>query len=215
MLVTLVVLRQIVALLETRRLYRQVEERNQALAAANARLETQAGTDPLTGLLNHRAFHARLDEEIARAARSGRPLALLMVDLDDFRTINNTHGHQAGDRVLVAIAATLRGSLRAGDSAGRYGGDEFVAILPEADLTEALAVAERVRAAIAASAVSAGDATIRITTSLGVAALPRHAQARDALIAAADRAAYASKDAGKDRVRPCGDPPRLVPASSS
>ncbi len=187
-----VVLRQVVALLETRQLYRQVEERNQALAAANARLETLASTDPLTGLLNHRAFYARLDKEIARADRSGRPLALLLVDLDDFRAINNTHGHQAGDRALVAIAAALRGSLRAGDSAGRYGGDEFVALLPEADLGEALAVAERARAAITTIALAAGDATIHATTSLGVAALPRHARDRDALIAAADQAAYAA-----------------------
>ena len=205
-----VVLRQVVALLETRQLYREVEERNQALAAANARLETLASTDPLTGLLNHRAFHARLDEEIARAGRGVRPLALLLVDLDDFRTINNTHGHQAGDRALVAIAAALRGSLRAGDSAGRYGGDEFAAILPEADLPEALAVAERARAAVACIALPAGDATIRATTSLGVAALPRHARTRDELIAAADQAAYAAKDAGKDCVRPSGDPPRLA-----
>ncbi len=205
-----VVLRQVVALLETRQLYRQVEERNQALAAANARLETLASTDPLTGLLNHRAFYARLDEEIARADRSGRPLALLLVDLDDFRAINNTHGHQAGDRALVAIAAALRGSLRAGDSAGRYGGDEFVALLPEADLGEALAVAERARAAITAIALAAGDATIHATTSLGVAALPRHARDRDALIAAADQAAYAAKDAGKNCVRACGETPRLA-----
>jgi two-component system cell cycle response regulator len=205
-----VVLRQVVALLETRQLYRQVEERNQALAAANARLETLASTDPLTGLLNHRAFHARLDEEIARAERGGRPLALLLVDLDDFRAINNTYGHQAGDRALVAIAAALRASLRAGDSAGRLGGDEFAALLPEADLSEALAVAERARAAVAGIALPADAATIRATTSLGVAALPRHARTRDALIAAADQAAYAAKDAGKDCVRASGEPPRLA-----
>ncbi len=208
LLIGLVLVRQVVALRENQRLYQQVEERNQALAAANARLETLASTDPLTGLLNHRAFHARFDEEIARAARGGRPLALLLVDLDDFRAINNTHGHQAGDRALVAIAATLRGSLRAGDSAGRYGGDEFAAILPEADLSEALAVAERARAAVAGIALPAGDATIRATTSLGVAVLPQHARTRDALIAAADQAAYAAKDAGKDCVRPSGEPLR-------
>ncbi len=205
-----VVLRQVVALLETRQLYRQVEERNQALAAANARLETLASTDPLTGLLNHRAFHARLDEEIARAGRGGRPLALLLVDLDDFRAINNTHGHQAGDRALVAIAAALRASLRTGDSAGRLGGDEFAALLPEADLSEALAVAERARVAVAGIALPTGDAMIHATTSLGVAVLPRHARARDALIAAADQAAYAAKDAGKDCVRASGDPSRLA-----
>ncbi len=210
LLIGLVLVRQVVALRDNQRLYQQVEERNQALAAANARLETLASTDPLTGLLNHRAFHARLDEEIARAARGGRPLALLLVDLDDFRAINNTHGHQAGDRALVAIAAALCASVRTGDSAGRYGGDEFAAILPEADLSEALAVAERARAAVAGIALPVGDATIRATTSLGVAVLPRHARTRDELIAAADQAAYAAKDAGKDCVRPSGEPPRLT-----
>jgi len=179
-------------------------------SSANVRLETLASTDPLTGLFNRRAFHARLDAELARAARGGRPLALLLVDLDDFRAINNTHGHQAGDRALAAIAAALRGSLRAGDSAGRLGGDEFAALLPEADLAEALAVAERAHAAIAGIALPAGDATIHATTSLGVAVVPRRACARHALVAAADQAAYAAKGAGKDCVRPSGDPPRLA-----
>lgn len=196
-----VVLRQVVALLETRQLYGQVEERNQALAAANAKLKTLASTDSVTGLLNHRAFQSQLDQEISRANRSGRSVALMMVDLDDFRVVNNTHGHQAGDRMLIALAEALKMSLRVGDSAGRYGGDEFAALLPEADLEEALIVAERVRAAIAAIALPMGETFIHMTTSLGVAVLPRHARARDGLIEAADQAAYAAKDAGKNCVR--------------
>ncbi len=171
----------------------------------------QASADGLTGLLNHRALHDRLDEEIARAARTGRPLALVMIDLDDFRAINNGHGHQIGDAALVAIAAAIRASVRTADIAGRYGGDEFAVILPEADLDEALAVAGRACAAIAAVAIPTRAATVHPAASLGVAALPRHARTRAALIHAADRAAYAAKDAGKNRVRPADDAP---PASS-
>jgi diguanylate cyclase (GGDEF)-like protein len=180
--------------------------------AAEERAETalvQASVDGLTGLLNHRAFHARLDEEIARAARTGRPLALLMIDLDDFRAVNNAHGHPAGDATLVAIAAAVRASVRTADIAGRYGGDEFAAVLPETDLDEALTVAERTRAAIAAATIEARGVAVRTTTSLGVACLPRHARTRDALIGAADGAAYAAKDAGKDRVRSADDDPRV------
>ncbi len=180
-----------------------------ALAAEQraAQALAQAAIDGLTGLLNHRAFHTRLDAEIARAGRAGQPLALLMIDLDDFRAINNSHGHQAGDATLVAIAAAIRASVRAADVAGRYGGDEFAVILPEADLAEALAVAERTCAAIAEATVDARGATVGVTTSLGVAALPRHARTRDELIHAADAAAYAAKHAGKNRVRAAADAP--------
>jgi len=160
-----------------------------------------ASIDGLTGLLNHRAFHERLDAEIARGARSGRPLALVMIDLDDFRTINNSHGHQVGDAALVAIATAIRASIRTADVAGRYGGDEFAALLPEADLDEALAVAERTCAAVAAVAVEGRGATIRVGASLGVAVAPLHARTRTELIAAADAAAYDAKGAGKGRIR--------------
>ena len=176
--------------------------------AAEERAEralAQASVDGLTGLLNHRAFHDRLDEEIARAARGGRSFALLMIDLDDFRAINNGHGHQAGDAALVAIAAALRASIRTADIAGRYGGDEFAALLPDADLAEALAVAARACAAIAAVTVESDGARVGTTTSLGVAVWPRHGRTRAALIQSADAAAYAAKDAGKGRVWAAGD----------
>jgi len=184
--------------------------------AAEERAEqalAQASVDSLTGLLNHGAVHDRLDEEIARAARSGRSLALLMIDLDDFRAINNGHGHQAGDAALVAIAAAIRTSIRTADIAGRYGGDEFAAILPEADLAEALAVAMRACAAIAAVTVEIDGARVGTTTSLGVAVWPRHGRTRAALIQAADAAAYAAKDAGKGRVWAANDD--LPPVSLS
>jgi len=170
------------------------EERAAAALAA-------AATDGLTGLLNHRAFQERLEEEVTRAARHGRPLALLMLDLDDFRAINNAHGHQAGDALLVAVAAALRGAVRAEDVPARYGGDEFAVILPEAAPDEALSVAERVRTAIADASLGWEGATIRTGVSVGLAVIPRHARTREGLIQAADRAAYAAKDVGKGQVR--------------
>ncbi len=170
------------------------EERAAAALAA-------AATDGLTGLLNHRAFQERLEEEVTRAARHERPLALLMLDLDDFRAINNAHGHQAGDALLVAVAAALRGAVRAEDVPARYGGDEFTVILPEAALDEALAVAERVRAAITGATLGWEGATIGTGASVGLAVSPRHARTREGLIRAADGAAYAAKHEGKGRVR--------------
>ncbi len=173
-----------------------------------------AATDGLTGLLNHRAFQERLEEEVTRAARHGRPLALLMLDLDDFRAINNAHGHQAGDALLVAVATALRGGVRTEDVPARYGGDEFAVILPEAAPDEALAVAERVRAAVTGATMGWEGATIRTGASVGLAVIPRHARTREGLIQAADRAAYAAKDAGKGQVR-MSDGTEAPPSGSS
>jgi len=150
---------------------------------------------------------------VTRAARHGRPLALLMLDLDDFRAINNAHGHQAGDALLVVVAAALRGAVRAEDVPARYGGDEFAVILPEAAPDEALAVAERVRAAITGATAGWEGATIRTGASVGLAVIPRHARTREGLIQAADRAAYAAKDAGKGQVRMVDGP--AAPAAGS
>lgn len=188
------------------------------MALANAQLHAralaQASEDSLTGLLNHRAFQERLEEEVTRAARHGRPLALLMLDLDDFRAINNAHGHQAGDALLVAVATALRGGVRTEDVPARYGGDEFAVILPEAAPDEALAVAERVRAAVTGATMGWEGATIRTGASVGLAVIPRHARTREGLIQAADRAAYAAKDAGKGQVR-MSDGTEAPPSGSS
>ncbi len=132
--------------------------RARALAAEEhaAAAQALAARDGLTSLLNHQAFQERLEEEVARVARDGPPVALCMVDLDDFGAINNSHGHQVGDAVLVAVAEALRASVRDVDVAARYGGDEFAVILPGATLHEAVAIAERVGAAIAAVMSDAG-----------------------------------------------------------
>ena len=178
--------------------------RQAAGALQNAQLYeralAQAAVDGLTDLLNHRTFQARLVEEVARAWRGGHPLALLMIDLDDFRTINNTYGHQAGDTALTAVATALRQTMRASDVLARYGGDEFAVILPETTLDEALQVATRVHATITALTPVERGACFRVDASVGVAALPLHARTPEGLIHAADQAAYAAKGAGKGRV---------------
>ena len=174
------------------------------IALQNAHLHeravAQASEDGLTGLLNHRVFQMRLEDEINRARHSGRGLALLMIDLDNFGAINNTYGHQAGDATLITIAGILRESIRAADVAARYGGDEFAVVLPETEMDEALRIAERIRAGIATCTIMEGHALIRVGASLGVAACPYHAGGREELVRAADQAAYAAKHAGKGRV---------------
>ena len=110
----------------------------------HAALKEQANTDGLTGLLNHRAIQERLDVELARAQRADQSVAVLMVDLNRFKHVNDTHGHQIGDRVLQRIAQVLKSTLREYDEVGRYGGDEFLVILPEAGATEATEIANRI-----------------------------------------------------------------------
>ncbi len=161
-----------------------------------------AATDGLTGLLNRRTIEERLRDRLTRAQRRFRPLALLMIDLDDFGGINNTHGHQVGDAALRLVAGVIRAQLRAGDLGGRYGGDEFVLVLPELDATRARDVAERLRVAlVAATTEAAAEGTLPlIHTSIGVAACPDHGSDPATLMKAADDALYQSKRLGKNCV---------------
>jgi diguanylate cyclase (GGDEF)-like protein len=158
-------------------------------ATTRQALVRQAMTDGLTGLLHHRAFHEALRAEAERATRYGHPLALILLDLDGFKDVNDVHGHQAGDRLLVAVARALEEITRASETVGRLGGDEFAVLLPETGMVGAHATAERIRAAIAAQ---------RVTISAGVAELT--ADGPDDLVRRADRALYRSKAAGRDRV---------------
>ncbi len=171
----------------------------------HARALAQASEDGLTELLNHRAFQDRIAQEVARARRGGHTLAVIMIDVDGFGLINNTHGHQAGDVTLVAVARCLRAQTRQGDVVARYGGDEFALILPETDMDEALSLAERIREELACLTMAHGPRAIHVTASVGVAAMPEHATTREGLIGAADSASYAAKRAGGDRVRQAED----------
>ena len=156
--------------------------------------------DQLTGLLNVRELYRRLELELARAGRHGRPLAVLMVDADFFKSINDRFGHPAGDLVLRELAYRLRGSLRPSDVAARYGGEEFVVMLPETDATGAMAMCERLRAQVAETPFEiSADNRQMLTVSIGIAVYPRDAEAADALIAAADKALYAAKHQGRNR----------------
>lgn len=177
---------------------------NRALMGANARLEALATTDPLTGLPNHRAMVTVLDQELERAHRFGRPCALLFLDLDHFKALNDGYGHAAGDTVLREVAAVARRALRGVDVLGRWGGEEFIALLPETDAQAALDVAERVRAVVAAHPFPVGGGA-HLSCSIGVAAHP-DAATRDGLVDAADRAMYAAKRLGRNQARTSADP---------
>ncbi len=161
-----------------------------------------AASDGLTGLLNRRAFEGHLRRETAAATRRDRSLALMMIDIDDFGAVNNRHGHPVGDAALRLVAGVIRAHLRESDAGARYGGDEFVVVLPELDAAGAADIAERLRAALAERTrrAAADGALPRIYTSIGVAAFPHHAGDPTALIKAADDALYASKGLGKNCV---------------
>jgi diguanylate cyclase (GGDEF)-like protein len=162
----------------------------------------QAVTDELTGLANNRAFRDVADQEAARARRFGHSFSLLMLDVDDFKKVNDTHGHPQGDEVLRRIGAILRAESRGIDAPARYGGEEFAVALPETGTEGAVELAERIRARIEAEEVpfTDRDGELRITASLGVASIPDSAADVRALVAAADAALYAAKRGGKNRV---------------
>jgi diguanylate cyclase (GGDEF)-like protein len=160
--------------------------------------EIRAATDALTGLPNNRAVQDTVKRMVAQAARSVAPLSAALLDLDHFKRINDAYGHGRGDEVLAAVAATLRSSIRESDFVGRYGGEEFLLLLPDTGKEQAHTVAEKVRAAVAATTLSRIDHTV--TASLGVATVPEDAGDSDALIRAADRALYAAKGNGRNRV---------------
>jgi diguanylate cyclase (GGDEF)-like protein len=169
------------------------------------RVVSQAATDSLTGLANRWSFDEELTLEWRRAERVGDSLALILLDLDNFKSVNDTHGHPAGDKVLRRVAETLATSIRQVDLAARYGGEEFAVIVPEADLEGAVALAERLRAAIESSRVELpGGERLVVTASFGVAVKGDLPQAEE-LIAVADVALYESKRAGKNRVSPPPD----------
>lgn len=158
--------------------------------------------DPLTGVANRRAFFTRGERLIQRTAGEERPAALLVLDLDLFKQVNDTFGHQAGDRVLCAFCDTAAGMLRPTDLFGRTGGEEFACLMPGATQSEAIRVAERIRAGFAGRRIDVGAQTSASTVSIGVAATTEAGYDLAALLAAADRALYQAKAKGRNRVEP-------------
>lgn len=186
-----------------RDLERRVDQRTHELTAAYAQMEALALRDGLTGLLNRRALQDRAHADLMAARRHGAPFALALVDVDHFKSINDTYGHQLGDQVLRHVAQALAAGLRASDDVGRWGGEEFLAILPEADTGQAVAAAERLREIVQAAPFHAPGGPIPVTVSIGVAAVPpaRLAEARiDDVIRVADAALYRAKALGRNRV---------------
>ncbi len=172
-------------------------------ALLHGELERLSVTDRLTELYNHGYFQQRLEEEVGRAERFSHDMALIMIDIDDFKEFNDTYGHPRGDTVLKAVSAVIRQNLRDMDVAARYGGEEFVIVLPETDLKGATAVAERIRTGVEETAfIGVEDmAPISKSISVGVATYPEHATTQSRLIESADRAMYAAKRAGKNMVK--------------
>lgn len=189
---------------ENTALVAEVRRTNTELIAANLRLEAAATTDSLTGIENRRRFDVVLAEEVRQARRHSDEIALLMLDLDSFKGLNDLYGHQAGDECLRRVAQTFAASLRRPrDFVARYGGEEFVAVLPRTNALSAAALAEVVRANIAALGIvnAAADAGV-VTASIGVTSLsPDHFQGPEDLIRAADEALYSAKGAGRNCVR--------------
>jgi diguanylate cyclase (GGDEF)-like protein len=160
--------------------------------------EFRASTDGLTGLPNKRAVTDTLKRMFAQAAAERSPLALLMLDLDHFKKVNDQRGHAVGDQVLANVGAVMRGTMRSRDFAGRNGGEEFAILLPDTEIASALRIAERVRAAIAEMSLPGTDVTV--TVSIGVAGYPEHASTPDRLARLADAALYLAKRQGRNRV---------------
>jgi diguanylate cyclase (GGDEF)-like protein len=177
-----------------------LERRIEEIGALQEQLREQAMRDALTGLYNRRYLADALARELARAERNSDPVSLVVLDIDAFKELNDTYGHPAGDAVLRAIARLLGDEIRGGDIAGRWGGEEFVLVLPGMPLASAARRAEQCREQFAACKTAFEGIELLATLSAGVAAYPEHGASPDELMQAADRALYRAKQSGRNRV---------------
>jgi len=236
-LIGLVIVRQVLAILENSRLNRglnealaqsaayaaelqelnerlmsaqeELRQNNRALVGANERLHALATTDPLTLLPNHRSMVSLLDQEIERARRYGHSCSVLFIDLDHFKALNDSYGHASGDDALRDLAVLFQATVRTMDTVGRWGGEEFVVLLPETDNAAAMGLAERVRDAVAHHFFNIGGGT-QLTCSIGIATYPEDEMQRTKLVSAADKAMYVAKSLGRNQVRCAGEPAVLM-----
>ena len=189
------------SMLRIKRLQEALEEREKELLEVNEQLRHMSQTDALTGLDNRRHLNERIDEMFAHAKRLEEPFSIVMCDLDKFKSVNDTYGHQAGDEVLKQLALLLREEAREIDRVGRYGGEEFMLLLPGAELDDAVSFAERVRKRIEGHTFTFPGGTLTRTSSFGVAGWP-HPKIRecDDLVRTADDALYVAKETGRNKV---------------
>lgn len=169
------------------------------LDRAQRKIEELSTVDDLTRIFNRKYINAQLEREFLRARRLGKPLSCLLLDLDNFKAVNDTHGHATGDRVLVEVCARINSVIRAYDSLGRFGGEEFIVVLPETTLEEGVSLAERIRTEVRDGRTADN---LAVTVSIGVASLEAGDTTFEMLLKRADTMLYAAKDAGKDCVKP-------------
>ncbi len=178
----------------------QLRARQLELAEANERLLVLATTDSLTGLANRRHFLEKLRDELSRTQRYGRPLSVAMVDADHFKAVNDTYGHEVGDRVLQQLSNLMSQEVRDVDCVGRLGGEEFAILLPETSVEGAKVFCERLLKKIRAAEIDLGEATLRYTVSIGLTQVCKGETMTDVILNRADEALYAAKESGRDRV---------------
>lgn len=188
-------------MLKKRDVYLQLEQANHELKAANSRLQQLLVHDEKTGLFNYRSFANRLQDEFRRARRYRQYLSLIILDLDRFKVINDSHGHLNGDKILREFAITLKENTRETDHVARYGGDEFVILLPETAGPPAFKLAERIRRALEKTRTEMKGVSVSLTSSQGIATYPTNGRIRrpDDLVQLADRALYEAKKLGRNR----------------
>lgn len=182
---------------------RAAERRIRELEAELARMRELVCEDQLTGCLNRRGLADVLDRELARAERRGSPLCIALLDLDDFKKLNDTHGHCVGDAALIHLVRVVKGALRKMDVIGRFGGEEFMVVLPDTPLEDAMHTMTRVQDELRNQVFMQGEARVPVTFSAGVA-LCRAGEDQAAPVARADQALYSAKNAGKNRVASAG-----------
>jgi len=170
------------------------------IGTLQSKLRSQAIKDPLTDLFNRRYLDETLDRELARAAREGYPVCVIMLDIDHFKKVNDTYGHEAGDFILKALAKTLSGRNRRGDFVCRFGGEEFVVVMPNMAVDTAYKRAEDLRTALNSLHIPYGQLNLTITISMGIASYPANGEDRESILRAADHAMYAAKKAGRDHI---------------